>query len=92
MPNDMKFIRPEPDRIYKCNRCGNLMTNPAIKRYDISEYDSDEDMLCTECESDDLSRSDVKCRCCNTWLFDGEDAYQIGDDLYCKKCVTEVMV
>lgn len=49
-------------------------------------------MLCTECESDNLSKSDVKCKCCGTWLFDGEDAYQIGDDLYCKKCVTEVTV
>ncbi len=92
MSSTLKIIESEPKTIYKCNNCGCIMRHPLIKKYDVSEYNYDQEELCTSCESDDISFSDTKCKKCNNWLFSGDDAYQINNDIYCTNCVTPIEI
>ena len=74
--------------MYKCAICGNTGEKP-VRRYDECRCGQYE---CRLCGSTEISRDRGICDICAGLLYEGERAYEAGDLLICRNCLTEVTV
>lgn len=75
-------------KIYKCRQCHKIQETPLRRR---DGFDNEIYGCCRYCGGN-VSESEDRCRCCGRELFAGEKAYEVGTEIYCGSCVTEIIV